>query len=556
MMQPLQKGFPGMCIIEEAVATMAVAGAEARGAVFTRSEVVEFILDLVGYDQKKDLSQLRLLEPSFGAGDFLIPVMHRLIQSTIESKQSFESLSPCIRAVELHTATFEATKLKMFHSLIDLGVDRNDALHLVECWLISGDFLLAELDGPFDFVVGNPPYVRQEMIPDVLLNAYRAKFTTLYDRADLYVPFIEHSLQLLCEGGVLGFICSDRWVKNRYGGPLREMISKDYNLRVFVDMVDTPAFHTEVTAYPAIVSIAREPAGETKIVERPTIESLSTLAADLRSGSSGASSIANVVSGSQPWVLNANKQLPLLRRLEVEFPTIEEAGCKVGIGVATGADSAFIGDYETLDVEPDRKLPLAMTKDIVSGSVIWMGAGIVNPFCTEGGLVPLAEFPRLKQYLESRRDAIEGRHVAKKNRESWYRTIDRIYPDIATRPKLLIPDIKGEANVVFEEGRLYPHHNLYYVISDTWDLRALQAVLLSDIAHMFIASYSTLMRGGYLRFQAQYLRRIRIPYWHSVPEEIREDLVSAAVAMDQPKCNDVVARLYNLTLMEKESVSR
>ncbi len=55
----------------------------------------------------------------------------------------------------------------------------------------------------------------------------------------------------------------------------------------------------------------------------------------------------------------------MIRRLEQSFPTLEEAGCKVGIGVATGADQAFIGDFAALDVEPDRKLPLVTTKDIV-----------------------------------------------------------------------------------------------------------------------------------------------------------------------------------------------
>jgi len=92
---------------------------------------------------------------------------------------------------------------------------------------------------------------------------------------------------------------------------------------------------------------------------------------------------------------------------------------------------------------------------------------------------------------------------------NWYRTIDRITPALAARPKLLIPDIKGESHIVFEGGELYPSHNLYYVTSDDWDLRALQAVLLSAVSRLFVATYSTKMRGGFLRFQAQYLRRIR-----------------------------------------------
>ena len=81
----------------------------------------------------------------------------------------------------------------------------------------------------------------------------------------------------------------------------------------------------------------------------------------------------------------------LVRRLERDYPAIEDAGCKVGIGVATGADKAFIGPYDQLDVEDDRKLRLAMTRDISSGEVDWRGLGIVNPFGEDGRLVDLDE---------------------------------------------------------------------------------------------------------------------------------------------------------------------
>ncbi|MCK9388759.1 MAG: hypothetical protein M0Q22_10275 [Sulfuritalea sp.] len=57
----------------------AATGTESRGAVFTRTEVVEFILDLVGYTEDKPLTRNRLLEPSFGGGDFLLPAVSRLL---------------------------------------------------------------------------------------------------------------------------------------------------------------------------------------------------------------------------------------------------------------------------------------------------------------------------------------------------------------------------------------------------------------------------------------------------------------------------------------------
>lgn len=546
----------------EALATEG--GLEARGAIFTRSEVVDFILDLAGYTEDQPLHEKRLLEPSFGGGDFLLPIIQRLLSAWRAARPNgtaVDDLGDAIRAVELHHDTFRSTYAAVVALLKREGLSANAATALAGRWLSQGDFLLAPLEGQFDFVVGNPPYVRPELIPAPLLAEYRSRYQTMYDRADIYIPFIERSLTALSAGGNLGFICADRWMKNRYGGPLRSLVAERFHLKVYVDMVDTPAFHSDVIAYPAITIISREGGGATRIAHRPSIDraTLTTLAGllsapTLPKDAGPVRELARVTNGAEPWLLESSDQMALIRRLEGAFPLLEEAGCKVGIGVATGADKAFIGDFESLDVEPDRKLPLVTTKDIMTGEVQWRGQGVINPFAESGGVVDLGDYPRLRRYLEARRDVIAGRHCAKKAPANWYRTIDRITPALAARPKLLIPDIKGESHIVFEGGELYPSHNLYYVTSDDWDLRALQAVLLSAVSRLFVATYSTKMRGGFLRFQAQYLRRIRIPRWADVPEPLRRELAEAAIKRDVQACNRAVFRLYGLSHEERSAL--
>jgi hypothetical protein len=264
--------------------------------------------------------------------------------------------------------------------------------------------------------------------------------------------------------------------------------------------------------------------------------------------------MAGITNGDEPWLLGSIDQMMLIRRIEKEFPSLEDIGCKVGIGVATGADKAFIGDFGSLNVELDRKLRLLTTKDIVSGELRWKGRGVINPFADDGKLVDLDEYPLLKEYLHDRKASIMGRHCAQKSPKNWYRTIDRINPSLASRPKLLVPDIKGMANVVFEDGQFYPHHNLYYITSDEWDLHALQAVLLSSLTLLFISTYSTKMRGGFLRFQAQYLRRVRLPKWADVPEILRTELTSAASNRDLRSCNEAVYKLYNMSHDERSTL--
>lgn len=554
-----------VCPVTSAIELLATGGGlEARGAIFTRSEVVDFILDLAGYTEDQPLYKKRILEPSFGGGDFLLPIIERLLAAWRGARPNGSALGElvdAIRAVELHHETFCSTQAAVVELLKRKGIPSNDAKALACCWLSQGDFLLTPLEGEFDFVIGNPPYVRQELIPAPLLAEYRCRYKTMFDRADIYIPFIERSLSVLSDGGSLGFICADRWMKNRYGGPLRSLVAERFHLKVYVDMVDTQAFHSDVIAYPAITIISREMPGPTRIAHRPAIDrvTLTELSGLLTAHSlpkevGPTRELAQVTNGSEPWLLESFDQMALIRRLERDFPLLEEVGCKVGIGVATGADKAFIGDFEALNVEQDRKVPLVTTKDIVSGEVEWRGLGVINPFTEQGGLVDLGEYPLLRRYLEARRSVIAGRHCAQKNPLKWYRTIDRITPKLAERPKLLIPDIKGQAHIVYEGGELYPHHNLYYVTSDDWNLRALQAVLLSAVSRLFVATYSTKMRGGFMRFQAQYLRRIRIPSWADVPKMLRHELAEAAIKRDIQACNRAVFKLYGLNQEEQSSL--
>lgn len=561
-----QRDLPAHSLVCAALQELADSGIEERGAIFTRREVVDFMLDLAGYTANRPLFDMSLLEPSFGEGDFLIPAIERLIASVLHHYRgiSLDSLSAVlcnsIQAVELHHESFTTSYSKIVTCLQESGFSLQVSTFLADSWLIEGDYLLVDTADSFDFVIGNPPYVRQERIPDILIQSYRSIYSTIYDRADLYVPFIEKSLSILKKGGVLSFICSDRWMKNRYGARLREFVSKNYHLKCYIDMVNVPAFNVEVIAYPAITVISRDQGQTTRIAHRPDItkSALDKLCHSLLAPTlvnATVTEISGLVQGEEPWILETSDQIDLVRRLEADYPLIEDAGCRVGIGVATGADKVFIAPFDTLDVEADRKLPLVTTKDIRSGQVHWQGLGVINPFSDDGRLVNLDDYPKLKAYLHSHEEIIRKRNVAKRRPDGWYRTIDRIYPELVRQSKLLIPDIKGSAHVVYEAGQFYPHHNLYFITSDTWDIRALQAVLMSGIARLFVATYSTVMHGGFLRFQAQYLRRIRLPYWHDVPEEVQDALIKAVEKKDQLECNEAVSRLYNLTQEERAAIS-
>ena len=81
------------------------------------------------------------------------------------------------------------------------------------------EYMFAVKDG-FDVVIGNPPYVRSEAgdANRELRNQIIAsgQYQTLYEKWDLFIPFIERSHQLAKQGGFTTLIVSDAYCHARY----------------------------------------------------------------------------------------------------------------------------------------------------------------------------------------------------------------------------------------------------------------------------------------------------------------------------------------------------
>ncbi|HEY5086474.1 MAG TPA: Eco57I restriction-modification methylase domain-containing protein, partial [Gemmatimonadaceae bacterium] len=235
----------------------------AVGAIYTKPEIVDLILDLAGY--RPEIARLtthRLLEPSCGDGAFLQAILSRLISSERHHAKAIDwgsvDLERSVRAVDLSAAAVHKARSLIIEILVREGCPTTRAAALANTWAIQGDFLLAAWDETFSIVVGNPPYVRLEDLPKAVLGEYRRQYTTLKDRADLYIAFFERGLQLLDAQGVLAFICANRFAKNQYGSALRKMIAEQFRVRHYVNLEHTQPFASDVSAYPAIVLVDRQ----------------------------------------------------------------------------------------------------------------------------------------------------------------------------------------------------------------------------------------------------------------------------------------------------------
>lgn len=528
------------------------------GEVFTRRWVVELILDLVGYTADRDLAAQVIVEPSCGTGAFLLPIVDRLVESSSRHGHDFHSLGNAVRAFDVLEANAERARKAVAVRLQEAGVGREEAVELAEGWVSTGDFLLSDHHpGCADYVVGNPPYIRLESVPRPVMEEYRRLCRTMRGRSDIYVGFIERGLDLLRQGGSLGFICADRWMRNQYGSDLREKVSLSYAVDAVIAMHDVDAFENDVSAYPAIVVLRSGPQQKSVVAEAKVgfgQNEAKKLSAWMRDPQHRAIEIHGVEAsrlnvwpkGRDLWPAGSPAQLALVADLEARFPPLEDqfTNTRVGIGVASGCDDVYLTTDAGL-VEEDRLLPILQAADTAAGRAAWSGTYLVNPW-DKDGLVDLERFPRLAHYLESNQSRLRARHVARHRPTQWYRTIDRIDPRLLSRAKLLLPDLKASAHPVLDEGNTYPHHNLYFVVSDGWDLEVLGGLLLSDVANLFVGTYCVKMRGGCYRFQAQYLRRIRVPERESVSRHDQQSLAGAFVGRDVEAATAVALRLYGL----------
>lgn len=491
-----------------------------HGDVPTAPEVVRYMLDLIGYTADKDLSNTIILEPSCGEGEFIVEIARRLMDSArlfgFDAQAAFVN---CVYGYDIVEEKIQRCKQR----LSEMGLDPTDSHVCV------GDFLSARVP-EVDFVVGNPPYVRYENIPAEQLDYIKKTFPTFHYRADLYIPFFEKTLRLLKPGGRHCFICANRWLKNEYGRKLRRLVARCFRLETIINLERADAFQEDVLAYPAITLISNNTSSPTfGYAEVERVAELINLTPSERTTPS-----------DDDWTS------AFMSADHIQLYTIEELGFKIGIGVATGADSIFISSELPGLVESELLLPALNAKDLRGDTMSWHQEYLLNPYTPSGELISLSHYPQAARYLESHKERLADRHVARKNTSKWYKTIDRINPQLRTEAKILLPDMSGNRYIFVDEGQFYPLHNLYYVTGHSVrKLKILSAILMSDIIRQQIGSITNNMNGGFPRWQSQYLRKLKVPDFMAMDTTSEDQLIQSYDKKDFDAVNRHVSMLYD-----------
>jgi hypothetical protein len=87
----------------------------------------------------------------------------------------------------------------------------------------------------FDIVIGNPPYINVERIQDPIKSYIFNNYITCTGRTDIYVAFIEKSLNLVKRSGLINFIIPYAYTNQNYGVTSRMLLINNFSIREIVD---------------------------------------------------------------------------------------------------------------------------------------------------------------------------------------------------------------------------------------------------------------------------------------------------------------------------------
>jgi N-6 DNA Methylase/TaqI-like C-terminal specificity domain len=497
------------------------------------------------------LAKLRIVDPACGSGVFLVMAFDWLKAELTRCNTRLEALG--------EGALFEVDSEILTHNLF--GVDVNEEsveIAKLSLWIKTarqgkvldslddnfrvGDSLIetssyayrshgfewrtafADIfaEGGFDIVLGNPPYVRQELLGLEIKRALKTSFDVYNGVVDLYAFFFERGLRVLKAGGRIGYISSSTFFKTSSGAPLREYLRTKATLETIVDFGGIQIFEG-VTTYPAILTMK---------TGAPTANH------ELRYWTVGELDIDNFnkvyEEQAQPYPQNAlgngsweleNSALRALRhKLVTGKPTLKQVYSSPYRGILTGRNKAFVIDRATRDrlIAEDPKSaevlkPWLEGKDIkkwrAESRDLWVilfkkGATIAR----YGKGTEAQNWERLQaDYPAICKHLADGEQACRKRTDQgdyWWELRACEYYDAFEAPKITYLDMSMSRSFLIDRNASYCANTVYFLPTDD---RFALALLNSPIGWFVWEGLSTMALGGVRRLFTYHLDKTPIP---------------------------------------------
>jgi len=391
----------------------------------------------------------------------------------------------------------------------------DEEMYRVNAFDWNAEFMEIMKSGGFDAVIGNPPYVRQEMLGN--LKPYLQNHYSVYQgTADLYVYFIEKSISLLQSGGLFSFIVANKWMRTNYGKPLRKWMKQQHIVEI-ADFGDLPVFQ-QATTYPCILVIKKSfPSKTFKVSQIKNLHS-PNLCDYINQISHEVNQASLDVSG---WSLVDKKTQKLTDKLfKTGVPIEKYVKDKIYRGVLTGLNEAFVIDASIRDklIAEDPKSeelikPFLLGRDIKRYRLPHSERYLI--FTRRG--ISIDQYPAIKKYLHQYKERLTPRLANWKGDKwpgrkpgfyQWYEIQDAIdYYNEFEKPKIIYPNICKRPEFTFDENGLYTNQKCFIISVDD---RYLLGILNSSITFFLFTSILPKLRGNFYEPSYVYFKRFPI----------------------------------------------
>ena len=405
------------------------------------------------------------------------------------------------------------------------------------------EWMFGIADG-FDIVIGNPPYVRQEQIKE-LKPVFKQNFQCFTGVADLFVYFFERGYQLLKTGGVLSYICSNKYFRSGYGEKLRDFLGKNTTIQQLIDFGDTDVF--TAIAYPSIILFSKEKASKDARLKALSWQQTEDLKDFPNIFDAQNFLMPQSALKADGWRLENTQVLDLLAKLRnAGKPLGEYVNGKFYRGILTGFNEAFVIDRATRDKliaehssSAEVIKPLLRGRDVKRWCVESVDLYLLFipwhfPLHQDSHITGVSEkaeqefkkrYPAIYNHLLQFKTELSARNKAETGiRYEWY-ALQRYgsnYWEEFEKPKIIYPNICKRNEFAWDESGYYTNQKAFIIPCND---KTLLAILNSSVMTFLFDKLLPKLQGDFYEPSSIFMKDFPIPTATEAEQKAIETLV-------------------------------